>query len=114
MSEERGYSGAGVALAFILGGVLGGCLALLFAPESGRRTRERLRDLAARDPRLRPLPFTDRPEVEERVLSKARDGSVILMHCGSSATAQALNSILERLVSAGYRPVTVGELITDD
>jgi gas vesicle protein len=47
MSEERGYSGAGVALAFILGGVLGGCLAMLFAPESGRRTRERLRDLAA-------------------------------------------------------------------
>ncbi|MEK7204721.1 MAG: YtxH domain-containing protein, partial [candidate division NC10 bacterium] len=47
MSEERGYSAASVALGFILGGVLGGCLALLFAPESGRRTRERLRDLAA-------------------------------------------------------------------
>jgi gas vesicle protein len=47
MSEDRGYSGASVALGFILGGVLGGCLALLFAPESGRRTRERLRDLAS-------------------------------------------------------------------
>jgi len=47
MSEERGYSAASVALGFILGGVLGGCLALIFAPESGRRTRERLRDLAA-------------------------------------------------------------------
>ena len=47
MSEERGYSGAAVALGFILGGVLGASLALLFAPESGRRTRERLRDLAA-------------------------------------------------------------------
>jgi gas vesicle protein len=47
MSEERGYSAASIGLAFILGGVLGGCLALLFAPESGRRTRERLRDLAA-------------------------------------------------------------------
>lgn len=47
MSEERGYSGAAVALGFILGGVLGASLALLYAPESGRRTRERLRDLAA-------------------------------------------------------------------
>jgi gas vesicle protein len=47
MSEDRGYSGAAVALGFILGGALGACLAVLFAPESGRRTRERLRDLAA-------------------------------------------------------------------
>jgi len=47
MSEERGYSGAAVALGFILGGALGASLALLFAPESGRRTRERLRDLAS-------------------------------------------------------------------
>ncbi len=47
MSEERGYSAAAVALGFVLGGVLGGCLAMLFAPESGRRTRERLRDLAS-------------------------------------------------------------------
>lgn len=47
MSEERGYSGAAVALGFILGGALGVSLAMLFAPESGRRTRERLRDFAA-------------------------------------------------------------------
>lgn len=47
MSEERGYSGLGFAVGFILGGALGASLALLFAPEPGRRTRERLRDLAA-------------------------------------------------------------------
>jgi gas vesicle protein len=47
MSEERGCSGSAVALGFILGGVIGASLAMLFAPESGRRTRERLRDLAA-------------------------------------------------------------------
>lgn len=47
MSEERGYSAASVALGFILGGVIGASLALLFAPESGRRTRERLRDMAS-------------------------------------------------------------------
>ena len=47
MSEERGYSVSAIALGFILGGALGASLAILFAPESGRRTRERLRDLAA-------------------------------------------------------------------
>lgn len=47
MSEDRGFSGAAVALGFILGGALGACLAVLFTPESGRRTRDRLRDLAS-------------------------------------------------------------------
>ena len=47
MSEECGDSGLGFAVGFILGGALGASLALLFAPEPGRQTRERLRDLAA-------------------------------------------------------------------
>ncbi len=46
MSEERGCSPASVALAFIIGGALGASLALLFAPEGGRQTRTRLKDLA--------------------------------------------------------------------
>jgi gas vesicle protein len=58
MSEERGYSGAAVALGFILGGALGASLAMLFAPESGSRTRERLRDLAA-DMRDRTLDMSE-------------------------------------------------------
>jgi gas vesicle protein len=66
MSEERGYSGAGVALGFILGGVVGACLALVFAPESGRRTRERLRDLAS-DVRDKTL------DVSEELRDKAED-----------------------------------------
>jgi gas vesicle protein len=66
MSEDRGYSGASVALGFILGGVLGGCLALLFAPESGRRTRERLRDLAS-DVRDRTI------DLSEDIRDKAED-----------------------------------------
>jgi gas vesicle protein len=47
MREGCGYSGLGFAVGFILGGALGASLALLFAPEPGRQTRERLRDLAA-------------------------------------------------------------------
>jgi gas vesicle protein len=68
MSEENGYSGASVALGFILGGMLGASLALLLAPESGRRTRERLRDLAA-DVRDKGLDITEelRDKAEEAV-----------------------------------------------
>lgn len=46
MSSERGISPSAVGLAFLLGGLLGGFLALLYAPESGKRTRVRLRRLA--------------------------------------------------------------------
>ena len=59
MSGNRGYSGASVALSFILGGAMGACLALLYAPEPGRKTRERLRDLAG--------------EARERTLDAAED-----------------------------------------
>ena len=46
MSSERGISPSAVVLAFLLGGALGSCLALLYAPESGKRTRDRLRRMA--------------------------------------------------------------------
>lgn len=50
-------------------------------------------------------------EVEKRVVGKTRNGSIVLMHCGSRATADALDSILQKLISAGYEPVTVSELV---
>lgn len=65
-NEDRGYSAAAVALAFIMGGVIGAGAAMLFAPESGRRTRERLRDLAA-DMRDRTL------DISEDLRDKAED-----------------------------------------
>ena len=66
MSEDRGYSGASIVLGFILGGALGASLTLLFAPESGRRTRERLRDLAS-DVRDKTI------DVSEEIRDKAED-----------------------------------------
>lgn len=59
MSDDRGFSAASVALSFLLGGAMGACLALLYAPEPGRKTRERLRDLAT--------------EARERTLDAAED-----------------------------------------
>jgi gas vesicle protein len=46
MGSERGVSGSAVVLAFLLGGAIGAGLALLYAPESGKRTRVRLRRFA--------------------------------------------------------------------
>ncbi len=45
MSENRGFGASAVALAFLLGGAFGALSALLYAPESGKRTRVRIRRL---------------------------------------------------------------------
>lgn len=50
-------------------------------------------------------------QIEQRVLAKVRKGSVVLMHIGSSPTADCLDSLLTKLKEAGYQPVTVSELM---
>ena len=45
MSDEKGCGGSCV-VAFLLGGVIGAGLALLYAPVSGREAREKIGDLA--------------------------------------------------------------------
>ncbi len=89
MSEDRGFSAASVALGFILGGVLGASLALLFAPESGRRTRERLRDMAA-DVRDKTI------DLSEELRDKAEDA----MERGRKVYEEK-KSILSAAVQAG-------------
>jgi gas vesicle protein len=46
MAEERGCSGSAVVLSFILGGVVGAALAILYAPWEGNKSREKLKDFA--------------------------------------------------------------------
>jgi gas vesicle protein len=43
--KEEGYSAGSVLLSFLLGGVVGAGLALLFAPQSGLETRQKIKDL---------------------------------------------------------------------
>lgn len=49
--------------------------------------------------------------ITERVMSRIRPGAIVLMHCGSEATAQALPQLLNALDSQGYQVVTVTELL---
>jgi len=42
--SDRNSSGETI-LAFLLGGIIGGCLGILFAPKSGKETREKLKTL---------------------------------------------------------------------
>lgn len=52
-------------------------------------------------------------EIKQRVLSKVSNGSIILFHCGSRATADTLDSILQQLLSEGYEPVTISDLLSN-
>jgi gas vesicle protein len=55
-TEDRGTGTSGIVLSFMLGALSGAALAILFAPRSGRETRELLgeglRETAARGRRL--------------------------------------------------------------
>jgi gas vesicle protein len=46
MREEGEYGAGGMFLSFLLGGIVGAAFALLLAPQSGRETRTRIRELA--------------------------------------------------------------------
>jgi gas vesicle protein len=65
MSDDRGSS-SGIILSFLLGGLTGAALAILFAPRSGRETREilgeKFREGAERS-----------REVREKVVGKGRE-----------------------------------------
>jgi peptidoglycan/xylan/chitin deacetylase (PgdA/CDA1 family) len=52
-------------------------------------------------------------QIRERVLGKTAAGSIILLHCGSQATADALPAILEGLKTRGLNQVPVGRLLQE-
>lgn len=69
MSEdERESSGAAVALAFFLGGLVGAGLALFLAPKAGRETREMVKEFGAEvKEKVTPLADEMRKKVEQTV-----------------------------------------------
>lgn len=50
-------------------------------------------------------------EIVNRVLSRVRNGSIVLFHNGVDNTAEALDRILTELTKQGYSFVTVSDLI---
>lgn len=72
MADDCRCSGFGsVFLAFVMGAAIGGGLALLNAPRSGRETRERVRDMAE-DVRERVKEVAD--EAEQRIRQTIDEG----------------------------------------
>lgn len=53
-------------------------------------------------------------EITDRVLSKVKNGSIVLFHNQGLHTAEALPSIIKELKNRGYSFVTIGELIYRD
>jgi gas vesicle protein len=66
MSDDRNSSASGIILSFLMGGLTGAALAILFAPRSGRETREMLGE------RIREGGERGR-EFRERVATKGRE-----------------------------------------
>lgn len=53
-------------------------------------------------------------QIQERVLSKVKNGSIVLFHNQGLHTAQALPKIIKTLKNKGYEIVPIGELIYRD
>ncbi len=66
MGEDRSTGPSGIILSFLLGGLTGAALAMLFAPRSGRETRELLGD------KIREGAERGR-ELKDRVVAKGRE-----------------------------------------
>jgi peptidoglycan/xylan/chitin deacetylase (PgdA/CDA1 family) len=49
-------------------------------------------------------------EIEDRVLERSKDGAIVLMHCGSWQTVDALPEIIDELRVRGYELVKVSDL----
>ncbi len=52
-------------------------------------------------------------EITDRVLGKVTGGDIVLMHCGSQASAGALPGLIRDLEKRGFKIVTISELMGD-
>jgi gas vesicle protein len=85
MSNDRGFGGAALTLAFLLGSAFGALAAVLYAPESGKRTRVRIRRFTE-DLQERALDAAE--EVRERVdeaLEQGREAVLSAFEAGKEA-----------------------------
>jgi gas vesicle protein len=90
MADNRGYSLGAVGLAFVTGGLAGAAVALLLAPQSGRESRELVREYARRD--------------EEQVHELADTATQVLAQAVDKGRefVQEKKSVLTEVVEAGH------------
>ena len=69
--EECGYGAGSIFLSFLLGGVVGAGLALLLAPQSGRETRQKIKQFTD-DVKGKAVDYAD--EVKEKVTGSVERG----------------------------------------
>ncbi len=102
MNSERGVSGGTVVLAFLLGGVVGAGIALLTAPQSGRETREKIREATdeAKD-KIRSLSDDARQKVREYT-EEAKEKIQETYEHGKDAVAEKKN-VLTTAIEAGKK-----------
>ena len=48
--------------------------------------------------------------IEDRILERIQGGDIVLMHCGSAATAAQLGDLISKLQQRGYQIVKVSDL----
>jgi len=85
MSRDEGAGAGSILLAFILGAVSGAALALLYAPATGRETREYLGDRAA-DARAR---AAEAAAKGREVINQGRETITTAIERGRDAYQQA-------------------------
>jgi gas vesicle protein len=93
MKHEEGEFESGSAswlLAFILGGLLGAAAALLFAPKSGRQTREQIKDMAL-DAREKAGSYYD--QAKSRVSSAMQKGAEVFQQKKEEAKSEAAEAV---------------------
>ena len=62
-----------VVLAFLLGGIVGACVGVLFAPSSGKETRKKLKDMAEDIGEKAEGMFGEGKDKMEEILSEAKE-----------------------------------------
>lgn len=110
MSNNGQNNGLAMVLAFATGFVAGTIISLLYAPGSGRETRQKIRDTTI-DARNRTL------ELAHQATTSAREGVQHLMEQGKENVQGIVDSSKERLHEAGEQvksAVEAGRKVTAD
>lgn len=100
MSDEREYSAGSVLVSFLLGGLVGAGLALILAPQSGRETREKIKNLSGD---LKEKGEALAREMKEKTVRSYEEGKESLTHAieHGKETVQETKGIIAAAYEAG-------------